>query len=175
MINVYTSRKLEEVFKPIKLKKNLSTKENSLQFNAHIFLIDRKKCILFTQKVTCYSFAVMGYTKADFKNIDILFYKAFEAQLIADNLYEVGGEKYLESFASPLDFFQTDNDQKTLGIIRDSIYRIDSWRYDHPERDINLVTKYILSYQNKIPIGSLKYQNAKELMRMELIATHDSR
>lgn len=168
MIKIYISRKLENVFKPYKLKKDENSKDNVLQFNAHIFLIDRRKCVLFTQKETCYSFAIMNYTKADFKNIHILFYKAFKAQLIADNLYELGGEKYLNLFATQMELFQTDNDQKTLGIIRDSIYRIDSWRFDNSERDISLVSKYILSYQNEIPIGSLKYQNAKEMMLMEL-------
>ena len=168
MIKVYTSRKLETLFKPTILQKEIEAKNDALQFNAHPFIIDRKKCIFFTQKLTCYSFAIMNYKKADLKNIDILFYKAFEAQLMADHLYELGGEKYLELFTSQIQFFQTDNDQKTLGIIRDSIYRIDSWRFVNPARKIDDVSKYILSYQNTVPIGSLKYKYAKELMLQEL-------
>ena len=168
MITIYTSRKLEAVFKPIKLEKDLKETEYTLYFNAHIFLIDRKKCIFFTQKETCYSFAIMDFRKDDFKNIDVLFYKAFEKQLIADKLYEIGGEKYLNRFTTKIKLSQTDNDQKTLGIIRDSIYRIDSWRFDNPKRNIELVSKYICNYQNEIPIGSLKYKNAIEMMQLEI-------
>ena len=168
MINIYTSRKLEAAIKPIKLDKEIVESNQSLNFNAHIFLIDRKKCIFFTQKETCYSFAIMDFKKSDFKYLDVLFYKAFESQLISDHLYEIGGEQYLNRFCTEIQLYQTDNDQKTLGIIRDSIYRIDSWRYNSPNRNIGLVAKYILSYQNEIPIGSLKYKNAKEMMKTEL-------
>lgn len=71
-------------------------------------------------------------------------------------------EKY-----SKLGLFKTDNDQKTLAIIRDNTLHIKAYCKDKSDK-LKAVREFFKYSLNSIPIGTRKYWFAKEIMAEEI-------
>ena len=136
-------------------------------WNAQLFSIDRRKCIYFVQKRTLYSVILLDIVKQDLKQINSLFFKALVEQLKTDKLYQRSIELYLYENYSSLRFFKTDNDQKTLGTMRDDMARLTMF-IDEAVDKFAGVRKCMNYALNSVPIGTKDYISAKELMAEEL-------
>jgi hypothetical protein len=64
-------------------------------------------------------------------------------------------------------FYETDNDQKTLGTLRDNISHIKAYIEDKDDK-LKYASELMKSRINKIPLGSRKYHYANELMKLEI-------
>lgn len=62
---------------------------NDLKFsdwNAHLFFMDKRKCIVFVNILTYYSVFIVDIVKKDLKNINEIFMKRFKEQLLQDRV-----------------------------------------------------------------------------------------
>jgi hypothetical protein len=166
MIKIYCTKKLES-FVNVEHEDKTEFQESENNWNGQLISIDRRKCLYFVHKKTLYSFVIFNILKKDLKNLDILLYEAFENQLKSDKIYDDKAERYLNIHFNGYKLLRTDNDQKTLGILRDSIFRIESYYYDKVDK-LKSAKTYVNLYLNEIPLTSKKYRNAKDTMFEEI-------
>ena len=165
MINVFCTKKLENLIG--KVSKNEEIKETENNWTANLLMVNGKKCLLFIDKNTLYLFLVLGFSVKDLPNIKKLFVQEFINQLKRDEIYSINAENYFNEIFSEINFFRTDNDQKTLGTVRDAESMINHFLSDEYDKNI-AVLKYQVNYMNSVPLGGKKYKNAKQLMLTEL-------
>ncbi|MCU4166732.1 DUF6933 domain-containing protein [Carboxylicivirga caseinilyticus] len=90
-------------------------------WNAHIFTLDRKKCLIFVHALTHYTIFIEKFKKGDLKNIDEIFQSKLKQQLDRDEL--IYGNNFLEKihFGQELKFYKTNNNRKVLGRLNDFV------------------------------------------------------
>lgn len=112
---IYTTKKLEKfIQKLISVETDAETGPLG-KWNATVFLVDRKKCWLFTNALTMYNVILPNVKPADFGNIEELFKSTLINQLIYDGII-VDFENLKRSIGN-LVFFPTDNDRVTIGFL----------------------------------------------------------
>jgi hypothetical protein len=164
MVNVFCTRKSETFISVKKKEENYNdTDENWI---CNLVPIGGKKSLYFIDKNTLYSVLLLNVKKKDLENIESLFIEEFLSQLKTDEILNSEMELSLRNRYKNLKFYETDNDQKTLGTLRDNMYHIKTYISDKADK-IHFA-KDIMSKINQIPLGGRKYANAKELMKLEL-------
>lgn len=162
MVNVFCSKKLEPL---VDIDDNLQPSFNL--WNAHLVYIAGKKCLYFVDKKTLYSIFIMDIVKKDLKNIGTLFFDTLVLQLKNDKIYRPELDSYLINNFKTIKFYKTDNDQKTLGTLRDDLNHLKGYCEDK-ENKLNAAFEFSSFIMNRIPIGVRKYHKARELMEEEL-------
>ena len=165
MTNIFCTNKLAGL---ISVKPILnSVTENSESWNAHLFSIAGRKCLLFTDKETCYSVLLVDILKKDLENINSLFYNMFLYQLKSDKIELPINRAPLEESYSELTLYTTDNDRKTLGVMNSLILDLKSY-CDTKFNKIEAARYFGENIINGIPIGSRKFANAKKMMQAKM-------
>lgn len=125
---IHTTKKLEKLVKKF-ISSQQEFDEGILgKWNATVFYIDRKKCLLFTNGKTKYNVILTNITVADFKKIDVLFKEACYAQLINDGI--ITEFETLSTIIGSLHLLPTDNDRSTTGFQNQRLYELDWWKYE---------------------------------------------
>lgn len=165
-MEVFVTKKLSEFLQP---NKDNSYQELDYKWSASLFYLNRKKCLLFTHKLTLYSFVVLDVKKKDLKTLAIRIINELKAQLNAD---KINLETALNYFGietpEEIFFLRTDNDQKTLGWVRDLTQNIKSYLLYNDGDKIFGTTYFANKRINKIPVGSRKFQNSNEMLSDKL-------
>ena len=164
MANIYCSSKLKEFLKPIIDNDN----RNFEQWNAHLFYLEKRKCIIFLNKETIYSFVLFNILKKDIPNINNLFIEGFINQLYADNILEKKDEHFLRRKYENLTFLPTNNDKSAIGSINDCIARITFSGFSN-KKSIVEAKEYVNKLLNDTPVGAVKYKFPNELMKEKII------
>ena len=161
---VYCTRKLE-TFIPV-MKKTTEVVEN--YWLAQLLPIGGKKSIIFIEKKTLYCVIIINIQKKDLPNIKEFFLREFTDQLVADGIIcnEMATQKIVND-CSELLFFETNNDQRTLGTLRDNILHLKSYISDKPDK-ILAAKIFARESINNILLGSRKYAKSRELMAAEI-------
>ncbi len=165
MINVFCTRKLETFIK-VK-KKDESFVESSESWICHLIPIGGKKSLYFIDTKTLYSVLLINVQKKDLQNIEQMFVSEIVNQLKNDGILKPEKELLVRNKYKSLTFNETNNDQKTLGTLRDNIAHLKSYIYDKSDKQ-NSAREFTKESINRIPLGSRKYSYAKELMAEEL-------
>ncbi len=162
MVNVFCSKKLEPF---VDIDNHIQETFN--QWNAHLVFLDGKKCLYFVDKKTLYSIFIIDIVKKDLKNIGNLFFDTLVQQLKNDKIYRPELDNFLIDNFKTIKFYKTDNDQKTLGTLRDDLMHLKAYCEDKNSK-LLAASEFAKSRLNRIPIGVRKYHFAKELMGEEL-------
>ena len=165
MVNIFCTRKLESFVSTEERTLESYTSDNN--WNAQLISIDRRKCLYFLHKRTLYSFLILNVVKKELAQLDKLFFDGLLAQLKLNDLYKPELHPYLLETYSDLKLFKTDNDQSTLGTMRDDLMHLLSFIDNKPNKFI-ACQEYGKRRLNSIPLGSRKYCFSKELMELEL-------
>ena len=124
MTRVYCTKKLEEFIGDV--DETLPADYNDLKFsdwNAHLFFVDKRKCIVFVNILTYYSVFITDILKNDLKNIDEIFLKRLNEQLHHDGLAVKENENgSLLTDGAKIRFIKTNNNKKVIGRINDFVY-----------------------------------------------------
>ncbi len=160
--NIYTTKKLEKFVKKLIKNDQQGQGESSGilgDWNATLFYVDRKKCLLFTNKKTKYNVILSNVKAADLKKIDDLFKNAFFTQLIYDGI--VLTFDHIASLTDNLVFRSTDNDRSTLGFQNHSLSNWDWWRNQYKTLE-NMPMKELTSRINNVPIYLTKSRKMED-------------
>lgn len=124
-----------------------------LDWNAHLFLAERKKCLVFVNNRTAYSVFIFGVSKKDLKNIDELFYGRLIEQLKHDKI--INDNESFETFfpVEKLKFYKTNNDRKTIGRINDFVSLFKSHLFRKYEGLTNMDIVHENGLINSTPTG----------------------
>ena len=165
MIKIYATRKSEEIFG--QLEKDDLIEEVCEKWNCHVFILERKRHFLLVHKETLYGIVVNNITKKELKNLHNLLLSELEERLIQDYGDAEGVKDYISENYKVLKIFSTDNDQRTLGTLKDQIYHIKAYCEDKTEK-LNSAKTYCQNYLNDMPIGVRNFNSPSELMGMKL-------
>ena len=112
--NIFVSKKLETVVPStlIQLKSDLI--DNYIgKWNATIFYVSRKKCILLTNSTARYTVILPGLVKNDFKNITEILVENLTKQFEKDGILIT--KMALVRLIGTVALLKTDNDWKIIG------------------------------------------------------------
>ncbi len=124
-------------------------------WNAHLFMLGGKKCILFMNKATYYVCFRLGVAKRDLANLSAFFRDCLVQQLKADQLLDW---PFLQEWGDPAaehKYYGPDNDKVMVGTINHVVQNI---RYAYDGRralSADLEVRYGRVY-NEYPTGALK-------------------
>lgn len=161
---VFVSSKLSSF---ISLETNkITTPGTDLNFrdgwNAHLFNVNRRKCIIVTNKSTLYSFIQVGIFKKDLVDFSDFFWTSLKAQLRADGLYDVCEESFYTVKTDRVSCKKTDNDKKVIGSMNDFIYQLEvGLKLGTIKSESSVDTEWGV-YVNDIPMSLIKYKTPKQ-------------
>lgn len=122
MTRVYCTKKLKDFvgevegtlpddFRDIKLS----------DWNAHLFFVDKRKCIVFVNILTYYSVFIADIVKKDLKNIDEIFMMRLNEQLLHDRVIDDLNKAIPLIDGAKISFIKTNNNKKVIGRINDFV------------------------------------------------------
>lgn len=100
-------------------------------WNGHLFTVDRRKFILFTNDKTAYSFVLVDIKKKDLKDFHNLFKEALIHQLDFDLRINERQEIELRNALMDLRLTKTNNNKRILGTMNEFITTIIYVIYQH--------------------------------------------
>ena len=153
---IYCTKKLQDFIVNIDKELPKDLDEISINdWNAHLFFIDKRKCLIFVNNLTFYTLFLTNILKKDLKKINSIFKKRLQEQLIYDKIIE--NIDFSESVFTELEinFYKTNNNRKVIGRINDfvDVFKFHcSYRYKNLN-DVNVV--YENGIINTTPTGKL--------------------
>ena len=151
-----------------KLQKEMGLKKTELKedeanfsylgsWHANLILIDRKKCVLFCNDKTLFSFIVPGISRTDIKKLEQIFKEWLQCVLADEELPRSVIEAIISEY-SEINYAKTNN-KSVLGSMNDLAYH-----YKYAILEAGGVNSYevpgIIRRLNRLPMGALKYSNA---------------
>ena len=159
MPSIFISTKLSNLIGKSRLslfdKSHLSSKDD---WNAQLFTVDRRKCIIITNKATLYSAVRLDILKRDLSDLKLFFIDALLNQLKSDQLYSNKGEGYLSDNLAKLIFTTTDNDKKVIGSMNDMIYQLKVGIQHRVPDLLNPTDINAAKYVNSIPMSLIQFK-----------------
>ena len=134
-------------------------------WHANLLLIERRKCVIFTNDATLYSLFVPRLIKPDFQKLSSIFI----SNLAANFTYE-GLDKYidevLEDYQNNVSFGKSSN-RSVLGSMNDIVNMINTYLYQHGGLE-NVNCLKLNQELNRIPLKAIKYNYAIECLQKQL-------
>lgn len=127
-MTIYCSKKLE-TFLGQKSPQNKPADNSTFgDWNAHLFAIGRKKCLIFMNNRTCYSVVMTNVLKKDLKDLGQVFKERLIRQLDNDIKLTEGQEIKVRNTLGDIAFSKSNNDKKIIGTIN---HHIDNLKYNN--------------------------------------------
>lgn len=131
-------------------------------WHANLLVLDRRKCVLFTNDKTRYTFLAFGLKKPDFKMLDEVFRQGLFKNLMRDGFSQEAIEKVLDEIREIV-FTRTSN-RSVLGTMND-MSSIIKWTV-HDEGGLpNVDVVELNSKLNRMPLGPLDYKFSIDLLK----------
>jgi hypothetical protein len=122
MTRVYCTKKLKDFIGNVEETLPIDYNDIKLSdWNAHLFFVDKRKCIVFVNILTYYSVFIADIVKKDLKNIDQIFVKRLKEQLLQDKVVDDLKNEILLTDGAKISFIKTNNNKKVIGRINDFV------------------------------------------------------
>jgi hypothetical protein len=169
MATIYCSTKLSTLMGlPKKPKDHLTTAADPHSWNAQLFYLNKRKCLLLMHKASLYSFLALDIVKKDLYDFPSFFRQGLTDQLLADQLISPKTKAILDSAYDSITLLPTDNDKKVLGSMNNHILTIRY--YDARGGDaLTLRATYIGHQLNRTPMKPIGYAYSVEKMNEFLV------
>ncbi|AHM60911.1 hypothetical protein D770_13285 [Flammeovirgaceae bacterium 311] len=155
MTTIFCSHKLQTLIGKISPRPAEEVPSSPLgNWNAHLFTVERRKCLAFVNSKTYYSVFLADILKKDLRNFQDLFYANLIRQLLHDEVIDLARVPLVTETLGPLQLARTNNDRKAIGTMNDFISQFKfncDWHYGGFQH-INL--REINSRINDTPVGA---------------------
>ena len=153
---IHTTKKLEKLIKK-QIVSDGQLEDGLLgKWNATVFYVNRKKCLLFINSLTKYNVVIPDISADEFKDLEKLFKMEFFHQLIYDGL-PLDFES-VDQLIGELIFLKTDNDRSTTGHQNQRLYELSIW-HEQYEKFQFMPFRDLTNRMNNIPIPFKSEQN----------------
>ena len=134
-------------------------------WNCRLFYVDKRKCILFTNRSTLYCVVRLDVLKKDLADTKSFFLSSLFAQLKSDGFYSLREESYwLENYKNIV-FAKTDNDKKVIGSMNDFVFQL-KVGLTVGSSLLRVVNDQTAAYYlNTIPMGLIGHNYPREMFR----------
>jgi hypothetical protein len=165
MATINCSKKLATFLRIPKKPKDFKTAaDDPHSWNAMLFYLNKRKCLLFVYKHTLYTVLVLDIVKKDLSDFPKFFRQHFTDQLLADQLLNPHTKTILDAAYDSFILLPTNNDKKIIGSMNDCVFRIRV--YDsRKEETISLSPTYVGHQLNKTPMKAIGYAYPVEKMK----------
>jgi len=122
MTRVYCTKKLKDFIGEV--EETLPDDFNDIKlsdWNAHLFFVDKRKCLVFVNILTYYSVFIADIIKKDLINIDEIFLKRLKEQLLHDRVIDDFNNAIPLTDGAKISFIKTNNNKKAIGRINDFV------------------------------------------------------
>lgn len=149
----------------IKPSENEAQPGNIGGWHANLLRIDRRKCVLFTNDRTLYSFFVPGFKRSEFEQFQEVFRHNLFKCLVNDGFFQAQIERVLSEYQT-IGIAKTNN-RSVLGSMNDFAFQI---KYRVATfGGLENTSLIILNRElNHTPIGAIQYMYSVELLRSML-------
>ena len=131
-------------------------------WHANLFLVDRHKCVIFTNDKTLFTFLCVGLKKQDLEHLDDVFRQNLFKQLNQNGFSQSKIEHVLIEIEDV--HFSATNNRKVIGSMNE-LSRIAGYAI-HREGGVNNIDlNFLNAYLNKIPMGSINMKYSIDLLR----------
>ncbi len=132
------------------------------EWHANLLLIQRRKCVLFTNSKTLFSFLVTGLRKADFKHLDEIFRQSCFKQMLYEGIPQNQFEKVLAENEEII--YGKTNNRSVLGSMNDFTKMI---KFDVEDaRHVDNLNLYKVNKElNQIPMSAIEYKSGNKMLR----------
>lgn len=164
---IFTSKKLEKVItkcitktKPVDTVNRLSTIG---KWNATIFYVQRKKCIIFLNSISKYNVLLTDIKAKDYGNLENLFMNSLYSQLIYDGI--IISFKELEMLLGTIVFYPTDGDRSAAAFLNERLYTLEHFKERHgvlENMDIRFINYNVNDRLYESPANRRKYVTGRE-------------
>ena len=154
----------------IKPTDDIGRSENISNWHANLLWIDRRKCVLFTNDSTLFSFLVTGMKKPQFEN----FYEIFRLNLFKNLVNENLPKKQIEhAFNEHRELrIAKINNRSVLGSMNDLAYQLKCRIYD--DGGLAAASMTAINHElNRIPMGAIDYKYSIDELH-KLLSTMDT-
>jgi hypothetical protein len=123
MTRVYCSKKLHDFIGNVEDELPVDVHDIKLSdWNAHLFYLEKRKCIVFVNIMTYYVVFITDIVKKDLKNIDEIFMSRLREQLMHDKVINNNSNSVQLTDGEKIRFVKTNNNKKVIGRINDFVY-----------------------------------------------------
>jgi hypothetical protein len=123
MPTIFCSRKLESLLPKSNLIARADVTPSPIgDWNAHLFTLERKKCLILVNNLSYFVVFINNITKKDLTNMEALVVPRIMEQLQSELKLSGAEAQKLEGMLRSLILARTNNDKRALGVINDSIY-----------------------------------------------------
>ena len=122
-------------------------------WHANLLRIDRRKCVLFTNDRTLYTFLVPGFTKTHFQN----FNEVFRQNLFKNLMLEGLPQRYIEIFLDDIRKIEITktNNRSVLGSMNDLTFQL-KYQIAHEGGLLNADIMKLNHELNRIPMSAIE-------------------
>lgn len=163
-----TQKLLNELRNPLLLDPDTLNPETLGDWYANVLHIDRKKCILFTNEKTLYSFLIPKVKKVNLHNIEEEFLINLNLNLQAEGFGLESINKVMQEHTQ-LGFAKTSN-KSVLGSMNEFAFEYDFLIRKEGGFD-NVKILQINQQVNRTPMSAIKYQYPIETLKTLLLGT----
>lgn len=161
MAEIFTTKKLEKIIHKRVENREVLVKNDFGNWNATVFYIAKKKCLLFVNSKTFFSVIIPRFSMKDIDKIDTLFLDCFYSQLLFEEI-NIGFETIVEKLGS-IGFHSTNNNRKIIGVLNYNIEKLNYFKYEYPVFN-SLVIREMTEKLNKTPFKQLGWKLPYEAM-----------
>ncbi len=159
---IHISKKVESILSESLIRDNSEIEETEVErWNATLFYVSRKKCLLVTNSKTRYTVIVPGLSKNDFKELTKIFISSFYIQLEKDGI--IVDRQQIEKMIGCIELLKTNNNKSIIGMQNSILPYLEDWKYEFGEYsnwDFYEIGRRI----NGIPYKQLEWRTPKEVM-----------
>jgi len=168
--SIFVTKKLEAVIKCNVLPNNINNTSFLGKWNATVFYLDRRKCLLFSNGTTKYNVIVADFKVKDLKKIGFLFTDAFHQQLNFDGISIF--LNCIQSIIGELEFHPTDNDRSTISFQNQRIGDVNVYKSEYAEFEMMPIQIFCNRMNiNPISIGTSKTKYTNSIAEMKKLLT----
>jgi len=128
---LYCSKKLETFLGPINPSLPIPTHSPLGDWNGHLFTINRRKCLIVMNNLTCYSIMLFNVYKKDLKDFPQVFKERLIRQLDYDLSITETQEIKLRHYLNAIELRSSNNDRKILGTINHHVENLKFHTYQN--------------------------------------------
>lgn len=165
MTEIFTTKKLEKIISKKVENSDIIAANNLGSWNATVFYIAKKKCLLFVNAETFFSVIIPRFSMKDIHQIDQLFVDCFYKQLLHEKI-NIDFEK-LASKLGPISFRPTNNNRKAIGVMNYNSEKLNYFKYDYPIFNSQVIRE-MTEKLNITPFKQLGWKYPYDLM-LELL------
>jgi hypothetical protein len=161
MTEIFTTKKLEKIIAKKVESSDLIAENNFGSWNATVFYIAKKKCLLFVNAETFFSVIIPRFSMKEIDQIDQLFIDCFYNQLLHEKI-NVNFEKLVAQLG-PISFRPTNNNRKAIGVMNYNSEKLNYFKYRYPIYNSQVIRE-MAEKLNKTPFKQLAWKDPYDLM-----------